>query len=94
MWATISIRKMCIRDRVQKVSAPYPEGQSATNWTVYSYDGIGRTLTLTQPDGASTTTYSYAGNQTTVTDPAGNWKTFTNDVLGNLISVTEPSPVN
>ena len=80
--------------KVQKVSAPYPEGQSATNWTVYSYDGIGRTLTLTQPDGASTTTYSYAGNQTTVTDPAGNWKTFTNDVLGNLISVTEPSPVN
>ena len=46
---------------------------------------MGRTLTVVQPDGASTTTYAYSGNQTTVTDPAGNWKTFTNDVLGNLM---------
>ncbi len=63
-------------------------------WTVYSYDGIGRTLSVTQPDGASTTHYVYAGNQTTVTDPAGNWKTFTSDVEGNLTSVVEPDPNN
>jgi YD repeat-containing protein len=55
--------------KVQKVSAPYPSGQSATNWTVYSYDGIGRTLSVTQPDGASATTYAYAGNQTSRTRP-------------------------
>jgi RHS repeat-associated protein len=30
-----------------------------------------------------------------VTDPAGNWKTFTTDVLGNLVTVTtEPDPLN
>ena len=45
---------------------------------------------MTQPDGASTTTYVYSGNQTTVTDPAGKWKTFTTDVQGNLTTVTEP----
>ena len=47
---------------------------------------------MTQPDGASSTTYAYAGNQTTVTDPAGNWKQMTNDVQGNLLSVVEPDP--
>jgi YD repeat-containing protein len=54
---------------------------------------LGRTLSVTQPDGARTT-YSYSGNQSTVTDPAGNWKTFTSDVLGNLTTVVEPDPAN
>src|ERR1035441_7565885 len=47
---------------------------------------------VTAPDGASTTTYFYQGNQTTVTDPAGKWKTFTTDAMGNLTTVAEPSP--
>src|SRR6266576_3713092 len=64
-----------------------PRARNAANWTVYTYDGIGRTLSVKQPDGASTTTYAYAGNQITVTDPAGKWKTFTSDVLGNLTTV-------
>ncbi len=80
--------------KVQKVSAPYAAGGSPAGWTIYSYDGLGRTLSVQQPDGASTTTTSYSGNQTTVTDPAGNWKTFTSDVEGNLVSVVEPDPSN
>ena len=40
------------------------------------------------------TTYSYSGNQTTVTDPAGNWKQYTTDAQGNLTSVVEPDPAN
>ena len=60
-------------------------------WTTYTYDGSGRTLTVTAPDGASTTT-SYAGNDTTVTDAAGKWKTSTRDAFGNLTLVTEPNP--
>jgi RHS repeat-associated protein len=79
--------------KLQKTSQPYAPGGTPV-WTTYTYDGIGRTLTVTQPDGASTTTYSYSGNQTTVTDPAGNWKTLTTDVLGNLIAVVEPDPAN
>ena len=62
--------------------------------TTYTYDGLGRTIRTVQPDGVSATTYSYSGNQTTVTDPAGNWKQFTKDVLGNLITVVEPDPAN
>jgi YD repeat-containing protein len=84
----------CAWGKIWKVSAPYPSGQSAAYWTVYGYDGIGRTVSTVQPDGASTTTYSYSGNLTTVTDAAGKWKTFTNDSLGNLVSVTEPDPAN
>ena len=77
--------------KIQKTSQPYAPGGTEV-WTTYTYDGVGRTLSVQQPDGASTTTYSYSGNQTTVTDPAGNWKTFTSDVLGNLITVLEPDP--
>jgi len=61
-------------------------------WTTYTYDGIGRTLTVLSPDGASTTSYLYQGNTVTVTDPAGHWKTFTMNALGNLTQVTEPNP--
>ena len=40
----------------------------------------------------SATTYAYLGNQTTVTDPKGNWKTYVRDANGNLTTVSEPSP--
>jgi RHS repeat-associated protein len=63
-------------------------------WTTYTYDSSGRTLTVTSPDGASVTRYTYQGNQTTVTDPAGKSKTFTSDAMGNLVTVSEPDPVS
>jgi YD repeat-containing protein len=44
------------------------------------------------PGGTGTTTYLYQGNTTKVTDPAGKWKTYTTDALGNLTKVTEPNP--
>ena len=48
-----------------------PHAPNATvYWTVYTYDGLGRTLSVRAADGASTTTSSYAGNTVTVTDPA------------------------
>ena len=77
--------------KIQKVSQPYAPGGTPT-WTSYTYDGLGRTVRAQQPDGVSATTYAYSGNQTTVTDPAAKWKTFTRDVLGNLTSVVEPDP--
>jgi YD repeat-containing protein len=79
--------------KIQKVSMPYASG-GTEYWTTYTYDGRGRPVSVQKPDGASTTTYSYLGNQTTVTDPALNWKTSTTDVLGNLITVLEPDPSN
>jgi RHS repeat-associated protein len=76
-----------------QASQPYPSG-SPSAWTTWSYDGLGRTVSVQQPDGASTTHYAYSGNQTTVTDPAGKWKQFTKDVLGNFTTVVEPDPAN
>jgi YD repeat-containing protein len=77
--------------KVGRVSQPYARGATPV-WTTYSYDGSGRTLSVQAPDGASTTTYSYRGNNTTVTDPAGKWKIMGTDAAGNLFQVTEPDP--
>ncbi len=47
---------------------------------------------MAQPRNSGTTTYVYQGNMVTVTDPAGKWKKYTSDALGNLVQVTEPDP--
>ncbi|MBZ5610115.1 MAG: hypothetical protein LAP38_17780, partial [Acidobacteriia bacterium] len=60
-------------------------------WTTHYYDGLGRTTSVVAPDG-STTSYAYAANTVTVTDPAGKWKKFSMDALGNLTQVQEPDP--
>ena len=76
--------------KVQRVSQPYVPGATVW-WTSYEYDRLGRTTQATAPDG-SITTYAYAGNTVTVTDPAGKWKKFTRDAFGQLTQVTEPDP--
>jgi len=75
--------------KLSKTSRPYKPGDPIY-WTTYNYDGLGRTLSVVAPDGASTSTYSHAGNTVITTDPAGNWKKFTMDVFGNLTTVVEP----
>ena len=79
--------------KMSAVSLPYAPGGTPL-WTTYTYDASGRTLTVTRPDGASKTTYTYSGNVTTITDPAGKWKSNTSDAFGNLVTVTEPDPNN
>jgi len=81
-----------------------PHAPNATQyWTVYTYDGAGRTLSVAAPDGnggtiiGSTTTYLYRGNTVKVTDPPlpnmpANSKTFTMDAMGNLTTVSETDP--
>src|SRR6266481_5662646 len=77
--------------KMKKVSQPYaPAG--TVYWTVYNYDALGRTVSVVLPDGASTSTYAYSGNVTTITDPAGKWKKQTVDVFGNIKQVNEPNP--
>jgi YD repeat-containing protein len=79
-------------------------GQCRRNWllansapksvvtSLAGFDGAARAaaLSVIAPDGASTTTYSHAGNTVTVTDPAGKCKKFTMDAFGNLTTVVEP----
>jgi YD repeat-containing protein len=83
-----------------QVSQPYgingatkitSDGTGTVAWTTYTYDSLGRTLSVTAADG-SVTQYSYLGNTTTITDPTGHWKTYTNNALGELASVAEPNP--
>jgi len=63
--------------KVSQVSMPYAPGGTAV-WTSYTYDGSGRTLTVTAPDGSVTRTEyltvygSYTGNLVRVTDAAGS----------------------
>ena len=47
---------------------------------------------MVRPDGQSTSTYSYAGNTATITDPSGKWKKVTRDAYGQIVQVVEPSP--
>ena len=76
---------------------PYAPGGTAV-WTRYTYDGSGRTLTVTAPDGSVTRTEyltvygSYTGNLVRVTDAAWKWKIQQMDALGNLVRVIEPDP--
>ena len=78
--------------KVWRVSQPFNPNTGSPVWTTYTYDGSGRAIAVTAPDGASTTQTSYSGNTTTVTDAAGKWKTSTVDAFGNLTLVTEPNP--
>ena len=77
--------------KVTQASQPYAPGGSVY-WTKYTYDGLGRTVSVLSSDNASTTTYLYSGNNTTITDPALNWKEQTTDAMGDLTQLTEPNP--
>ena len=77
--------------RVVRRSAPHT-ATGTVYWKIFTYDTLGRTLSRRRPDGHSTSTYAYAGNTTTVTDPTGKWKTFTTDAYGQLVQVQEPTP--
>jgi YD repeat-containing protein len=49
-------------------------------------------VSVAQPGNSGATTYVYEGNAVTVTDPAGKWKKYSTDALGDLVQVTEPDP--
>jgi len=80
--------------KLSQVSEPYAPGGTPV-YTTYTYDGMGRTLSVTLPDG-SVTHYSYddlAGSanasDVTTTDPASKAKRFQLNGLGQLTQVTE-----
>jgi RHS repeat-associated protein len=78
--------------RLKKQSMPHAPNASVY-WTVYSYDAMGRTVSVTLPD-SNTRSYSYSGYTATVTDEAAKWKKYTMDAFGNVTQVVEPDPAN
>ncbi|MEO3809569.1 RHS repeat-associated core domain-containing protein [Sphaerisporangium sp. B11E5] len=60
--------------------------------TSYRYDGLGRTVSMIDPDGVRTEmTHDYAGNRLTVTAAGRTWK-YGYDRNDSLVSITEPVP--
>ncbi|HBY62863.1 MAG TPA: hypothetical protein DEH78_23825, partial [Solibacterales bacterium] len=72
--------------RLRRVSNPYETGTPV--YTTTAYDALDRTLSVTTPDGAATTT-DYTGETTTVTDPAGKKRLLVSDALGRIKEVRE-----
>lgn len=83
--------------KMKRVSQPHRPTDPAV-WTTYTYDELGRVLTVTHPPNSGTsgssgtTTYLYLANTVKMTDPAGRWKKYTMDGFGNLVAVEEPKP--
>jgi RHS repeat-associated protein len=78
--------------QVRNVSNPHCTSSSPTDGTTTSvYDALGRTLSVTHPDGSMIAT-QYSGNSTTATDEAGNPRESFTDGLGRLVEIEEPSP--
>ena len=74
--------------RLQKESYPF-KGSSATKWNMYEYDEYDRVVSVLDASGREVTT-SYNGNSVTTTvDGITSTKTY--DVLGRLVSVTDPA---
>ena len=75
---------------VHKQSNPHRASASSTDGTTTTtYDGMGRIIGLTRPDGSDVDT-SYSGNCVSVTDEIGTIRRSCSDGLGRLIEVDEP----
>ncbi len=83
--------------RVLQVAFPCTWTDVATtcpNWSTTSYDLINRPLSVSRPISATdsnpqTTTYTYSGDTTVVTDPQGNTQTTVTDPNGWLRQSTD-----
>jgi RHS repeat-associated protein len=77
--------------RAFETSNPYTT--SAQYLTETEFDALGRATQVILPDN-SKTTYSYAANTTTITDPAGKQRKTQVDGLARLAAVLEPDPTH
>lgn len=76
--------------RLYTVTNAHLSTPSATDGTTsFGHDELGRLNSVTLPNGSSTT-YSYAQNTVTVTDPLQHSREIVSDAFGNTIWVYEP----
>ena len=74
--------------RVEKTSRAHHHVDTPAGWTTYTYDDLGRVLSMTTPDSAVTSTV-YNGLETTVTNALGIQTRTTVNARGEIASVTE-----
>lgn len=77
---------------------PYREENEPGFWWETRYDALGRVFMLIPPDGSASgtnkTTFVFAGNETTITDPAGKQRKKVEDALGRITALYEADPGN
>ena len=74
--------------RVSQVSKPYLAGATPV-WTAFTYDVLGRALTQTDPNNATTTT-AYDGLAVTVSNALNQTETRINNSQGQLVKIIHP----
>lgn len=82
------------RGRVVRKSQLYVLAGGNPNWTTYTYDDLDRVRTESAPDpdaigGVATTSITYAGLSTTVTNSKGQRKTTLKNAQGQVAKVTD-----
>jgi RHS repeat-associated protein len=79
--------------RVLAKSRPYAAGASVKYWSTLAYDKLNRVISATTPDenkaAGSTTTTSYQGLTTVVTNDKGQTLTETRNVAGQVVTIKD-----
>lgn len=73
---------------ISQKSLPYFENLDFPKWTTFSYDSLGRTTQINNPDG-TTVSYSYGNWETWSLDPNKHQKHEARDAWGRLVKVDE-----
>src|SRR5207249_4144380 len=88
--------------QISQQSRPYRNGDTL-QWSTAAYDALGRTISVTAPDGSITQTFyneasrpdvasATAGETTRVRDAWGRERWGRTDASGRLVEVVEPNP--
>jgi len=101
VWDAVS-QRYDARGRLWQVSQPYQIPQQPSLWTTYTYDSLGRTTAIQNPNGSEKTVFysetnrpssaSNAPGQTVRSvDEVGRERWSRTDALGRLVEVVEPA---
>lgn len=86
--ATQETRYIDASDRPEAVSLVHDIGSPASEWTIYRYDAVGRTIATERPDGSHPHTQFLVG-QTVGIDALGHRRTAFTDGRGRVIRIDE-----
>jgi len=89
------VRRYDSRGRLSQQSVAAPCCAIPTRWQTYAYDALDRPVLLELPasegrPAATTTRWQYDGLSLSTIDPLGRLTTHQSDVLGNVLTVTDP----